>query len=57
MYFIIIEKTKLTLTRNGFIFRGAETWNDIPHEVRKINKIGDFKKKMKHWIHNNVNRF
>ena len=25
---IVIEKTRLTLTRNGFIFRGAETWND-----------------------------
>ena len=54
---IIIEKTRLTLTRNGFIFRGAETCNDIPHEIRKIKKIADFKKKMKQWIHNNINRF
>ena len=54
---IVIENNQLTLTRNGFIFRGAENWNVLPHEIRKIKKIGAFKKKLKRWILDNVKRF
>ena len=54
---IVIEKTMLTLTRNGFLFRGAESWNSIPHEIRNISKVGMFKTKLEQWIFENVKRF
>ena len=54
---IVVEKTELTLTRKGFIFRGAENWNSLPMEIRNIDKIGQFKPKLKQWLLKNVKRF
>ena len=54
---IIIAKTDLTLTRNGFIFRGSEGWNSMPLDIRRLEKVGLFKRKVKEWILLNVKRF
>ena len=54
---INIAKTDLTLTRNGLIFRGSECWNSIPQYIRKVERVGPFKKKIKEWIFLNVSPF
>ena len=54
---IVHEKTNLTLTRKGFIFRGTDNWNRIPPDIRQNTKIGGFKKQVKVWIKNNVPSF
>ena len=54
---IILDKTNLTLARNGFIYRGSKNWNSIPPDIRKLKKLKTFKTEAKKWILENVPRF
>ena len=54
---IIVKSTKLSLLKNSFKFRGACNWNGLPLSLRKMSKIGAFKKGVKVWIKQNVPRF
>ena len=44
----------LTVSRSGFIYRGASLWNKLPVELRSSNKLEAFRKGAKKWIMENV---
>ena len=48
---------KLGLAQKSFCYRGADTWNKLPIEIRKARKIGEFKARLKKWVQNNTSRF
>ena len=54
---IIIKTTRLTLLQKSFKFRGSCIWNNLPQSVRKIQRIGQFKRVVKSWIKQNIPRF
>ena len=54
---IIVQKSKLELYRNSFVYRGSTLWNKLPKELRKLSKIGDFKKRLRTWVEESVTRF
>ena len=54
---IIIPNMNLRLALNSFTIRGANSWNRLPLNVTKMEKIGPFKKLAKKWIVENVPRF
>ena len=54
---ILIPNAKLRLTQNSFTIRGSSSWNDLPLGIRKLKKIGPFKKEVKGWILENIPRF
>ena len=54
---IIVQNTRLTLAQKSFKIRGACNWNALPASIRSLDKIGQFKKKIKLWIKQNVPRF
>ena len=54
---IVLDKTNLTLARNGFIYRGSMNWNSLPPDIRKLKKLKSFKTEVKKWILENVTRF
>ena len=51
---IIHEKTNLTLTTKGFIFRGIENWNSIPPDIKNNTTISRFKNQVQGWINKNI---
>jgi hypothetical protein len=54
---IIVENIKLGLVRKSFTFRGAIQWNKLPPDSRRELKLGKFKKILRNWIGENVERF
>ena len=40
--------------KNSFIVRAAHHWNSLPTELRTTSRMETFKKKLKHWIHENI---
>ena len=54
---IIVQKSKLVLYRNSFVYRGSTLWNNLPKELRKVSQIGAFKTRLKTWVKENVLRF
>ena len=54
---IIMKNVVLGLYRKSFIFRGALLWNRLPSNIRKEIKIAKFKKAVKVWVAENVDRF
>ena len=54
---IIVENIKLGLVRKSFTFRGAIQWNKLPPDLRREPKIGKFKKRLRDWIGENIERF
>ena len=54
---VIVPNVKLSLAQNSFCFRGSDTWNSLPINVRKAKKIGQFKNGAKKWVMRNVPRF
>ena len=54
---IIIPTTKLSLAKRSFVWRGSEGWNSLPQDIRKLRKLGAFKKNVKQWICSNIPRF
>ena len=47
-------KSKLELTEKTFMNRATISYNQLPPKLRKMPKIGDFKKKLKGWVKENV---
>ena len=54
---IIVTNTGLSLAKKSFTFRGSELWNNLPSDIRKIQKIGTFKKACRDWVKDNIPRF
>ena len=54
---IILPNTSLTLAKKSYCFRGANQWNNLPDDIRKINRIGVFKSQLRKWIQQNVAQF
>ena len=54
---IIVPNSKLVLAKNSFCYRGASNWNSLPTYIRNATKIGEFKRKLKKWIMENIARF
>ena len=54
---IVVENLKLELARRSFTFRGAVQWNKLPTELRLEVKLSKFKKGLKKWVIENVERF
>ena len=45
-----IPQKSLTLSREGFVYRGSKLYNLIPESLRKEMKISIFKREAKNWI-------
>ena len=54
---IIIPNTQLGLAKKSFVWRGSATWNSLSQDLRKCNKIGQFKRGAKQWVIANIPRF
>ena len=54
---IIPPNTKMTLFRKSFIYRGIESWNSLPSDVRSLENARSFKIELKKWIHMNISKF
>ena len=54
---IIIPNTQLSLAKKSFVWRGSETWNSLPFELRTCTRIGIFKNGAKQWVMNNIQDF
>ena len=54
---ILIPNINLGLAQKSFTLRGAETWNQLPENIRNLSKISTFKKMVKNWIILNIPKF
>ena len=54
---IIVQNTSSSMLKRSFKLRGSCNWNALPCEIRKLKKIGPFKREIKSWIKRNVPRF
>ena len=54
---VIVPNLKLGLAQKSFCFRGADTWNSLPVNIRNARKIGQFKTGVRKWVVRNVPRF
>ena len=48
---------KLGLAQKSFCIRGTSCWNTLPPSIRNSTKLGEFKRKLKLWIIQNIPRF
>ena len=44
----------LTISRSGFLYRGARIWNQLPSEMRQETRLAAFKVQLRKWIISNV---
>ena len=51
---IQVPNVNLTLSRGGFIYRGATLWNLLPATLRSETKQSKFKSHLKKWIRTNI---
>ena len=54
---IKLPRYSLDLAERSFTIRGTKLWNSLPHNVKNEKKVGQFKKKLKGWVTQNVPRF
>ena len=54
---IIIPRTKLSLAKNSFCYRGSENWNCLPEALRTCQQISTFKLGLRKWVLQNISRF
>ena len=54
---IMEPNIKLGLAQKSFCFRGSSDWNSLPSSIRNSTKIGEFKRKLKSWVLQNIPRF
>ena len=54
---ILAENSCLDIYRKSFVFRGISLWNRLPSSIRETEKIRFFKKGVRVWIFNNIDRF
>ena len=45
---------RLEVTRQGFRYRAADTFNLLPKEIRQVLGLETFKAKAKEWIKTNI---
>ena len=43
-------KSKLELTEKSFMNRATVSFNKLPPEIRKIEKLDNFKEKLRKWV-------
>ena len=49
-----IPSTETAIGRNSFMVRGLLAWNRVPKEIRQIQNLHTFKKKLRTWIRLNI---
>ena len=54
---IVVENSRLGLFKKSFIPRGSTLWNSLPKDLRRIPKLGTFKKELRKRIMDNIKRF
>ena len=54
---IVVENSRLGLFKKSFIPRGSTLPNSLPKDIRRIPKLGTFKKELRKWIMDNINTF
>ena len=54
---IITPKTRLTIVKNSFTFRGAYGWCSLPHSLRSLENSDAFKKQLREHTMLNIPRF
>ena len=47
-------KNNLSLSRSGFVYRGAQLWNLLPLDLRASTDLGAFKRELRSWISSTV---
>ena len=52
-YSITVHRN-LTISRGGMMYRGAKLWNQLPIDLRKIEKLPSFKSGVKKWVMNSI---
>ena len=57
MFLIIVPNIQLSLAKKSFAWRGSETWNSLPFELRTCTRIGIFKNGAKQWVMNSIQDF
>ena len=51
---IAVPNVRLTLSRGGFVYRGATLWNLLPANMRGEEKTQKFKLELRKWIRSNI---
>ena len=46
----ILVKRNLTLSRSGFLYRGAQLWNLLPLELRTCSDLNTFRRELRNWV-------
>ena len=41
---------QLSISRSGFLYRGAQLWNALPQDIRRINKLNVFRRELRSWV-------
>ena len=54
---IITPNAKLTLAKKSFICRGSDGWRSLPASLRNINNVHSFKKALRSYTINSIQRF
>ena len=49
-----LARSSLTLSREGFLYRGSKLFNLLPENLRNENKISKFKREAKAWVKLNI---
>ena len=48
------QKIRNKLSQQNFSYRAVCTWNELPREIRLIERLPEFKKKVKEWTRRNI---
>ena len=54
---ILIPNLDLRIAQDSFTVRGAQSWNLLPPSIREQGRISTFKKLVKKWVQENIQRF
>ena len=54
---IIVSNSKLGLYKKSFVPRGSVLWNRLPKSLRNQKKVGKFKKDLRTWVAEHVEKF
>ena len=54
---IFLPNFQIEVAQRSFLYRGSSLWNSLPFSVRKLSRIGHFKRSTREWILANVPRF
>ena len=51
---ITVSNSNLSVTRGGFVYRGAQLFNSLPVSLRTESKVSSFKRRLKAWTKTNI---